>query len=163
LVARGVRGALCFVRPADKSGSCRIASAGDYLAQRGFAAGKTTLAEHLHRRLRDAVVYDPEDVGLMLWKWMAPNDDFQDLPSWRELVVATVLSLRRHHASTLIVPMSLICDAYRDEILGGLTEAGEEVLHVFWRQTPVCSASAWAPAWRLSRIRGRTSQPASGR
>jgi hypothetical protein len=96
-----------------------------------FRAGKTTLAEELHRRLPDAVVYNPEDVGLMLWKWMRPNDDFQDLPSWRELVVATALSLRRHHADTLIVPMSLIRDAYRAEILGGLVDAGEEVLHVF--------------------------------
>ena len=96
-----------------------------------FGAGKTTLAEELHRRLPEAVVYDPEDVGLMLWKWMRPNDDFQDLPSWRELVVATALSLRRHHADTLIVPMSLIRDAYRAEILGGLADAGEEVLHVF--------------------------------
>ncbi len=49
----------------------------------GFGAGKTTLAEELHRRLPDAVVYDPEDVGLMLWKWMPPNGDFQHLPSWR--------------------------------------------------------------------------------
>ena len=97
----------------------------------GFGAGKTTLAEELHRRLPDAVVYNPEDVGLMLWKWMRPNGDFQHLPSWRELVVATALSLRRHHADTLIVPMSLIRDAYRAEILGGLAEAGEEVLHVF--------------------------------
>ncbi len=97
----------------------------------GFAAGKTTLAQELHRRLPDALVYDPEDVGLMLWKWMQPNDDFQDLPSWRELVVATALSLRRHHAQTLIVPMSLVRDAYRAEILGGLADAGEEVLHVF--------------------------------
>ena len=97
----------------------------------GFGAGKTTLAEELHRRLPDAVVYDPEDVGLMLWKWIRPNDDFQHLPSWRELVVATALSLRRHHAETLIVPMSLIRDAYRAEILGGLADAGEEVLHVF--------------------------------
>lgn len=96
-----------------------------------FAAGKTTLAEELHRRLPDAVVYDPEDVGLMLWKWMRPNDDFQDLPSWRELVVATALSLRKHHADTLIVPMSLVRDAYRVEILGGLADAGEDVLHVF--------------------------------
>ena len=47
------------------------------------------------------------------------------------LVVATALSLRRHHADTLIVPMSLIRDAYRAEILGGLACAGEEVLHVF--------------------------------
>ena len=62
----------------------------------GFGAGKTTLAEELHRRLPDAVVYDPEDVGLMLWKWMRPDGDFQHLPSWRELVVATALSLRRH-------------------------------------------------------------------
>ena len=97
----------------------------------GFGAGKTTLADELHRRLPDAVVYDPEDVGLMLRKWMQPNGDFQHLPSWRELVVATALSLRRHHAETLIVPMSLIRDDYRAEILGGLADAGEEVLHVF--------------------------------
>ena len=97
----------------------------------GFGAGKTTLAQELHRRLPDAVVYDPEDVGLMLWKWIQPNGDFQHLPSWRELVIATALSLRRHHAETLIVPMSLIRDTYRAEILGGLADAGEEVLHVF--------------------------------
>jgi hypothetical protein len=97
----------------------------------GFGAGKTTLAEELHRRLPKAVVYNPEDVGLMLWKWMPPNGDFQHLPSWRELVVETALSLRRHHADTLIVPMSLIRDAYRAEILGGLAGAGEDILHVF--------------------------------
>ena len=97
----------------------------------GFGAGKTTLAQELHRRFPDAVVYDPEDVGLMLWKWIRPNGDFQHLPSWRELVVATALSLRRHHAETLIVPMSLIRDAYRAEILDGLADADEEVLHVF--------------------------------
>src|SRR5215467_9952760 len=97
----------------------------------GFGAGKTTLAQELHRRLPDAVVYDPEDVGLMLWKQIPPNGDFQHLPSWRELVVAAALALRRHHADTLIVPMSLIRDAYRAEILGGLADAGEQVLHVF--------------------------------
>jgi hypothetical protein len=97
----------------------------------GFGAGKTTLAQELHRRLPDAVVYDPEDVGLMLRKWLPPGGDFQHLPSWRELVVATALSLRRHHAETLIVPMSLIRDACRAEILGGLAGAGEEILHVF--------------------------------
>ena len=96
-----------------------------------FGAGKTTLAQELHRRLPEALVFDPEQVGSMLWKCFPPNGDFQHLPSWRELVVATALSLRRHHAETLIVPMSLIRDAYRAEILGGLADAGEEVLHVF--------------------------------
>ncbi|MUM18524.1 ATP-binding protein [Mycobacterium sp. CBMA271] len=97
----------------------------------GFGAGKTTLAQELHRRLPDAVVYDPEDVGAMLWKWLSPNDDFQHLPSWRELVVATAISLRKHHADTLIVPMSLIRQAYRDQILRGLADAGQDVLHIF--------------------------------
>jgi adenylylsulfate kinase-like enzyme len=97
----------------------------------GFGAGKTTLAEELHRRLPDAVVYNPEDVGITLWKWLPSDGDFQHMASWRELVVATALSLRRHHADTLIVPMSLIRAAYRDEILGGLADAGEQVLHVF--------------------------------
>jgi AAA domain len=97
----------------------------------GFGAGKTTLAAELHRRLPAAVVYDPEEVGLMLWKWLPRKGDFQHLPSWRDLVVATALALRRHHADTLIVPMSLIRDAYRSEILGGLAAAREEVLHVF--------------------------------
>ena len=97
----------------------------------GFGVGMTTLAEELHRRLPDAIVYDPEQVGLMLWKWMRRNGDFQHLPSWRELAIATALALRRHRADTLIVPMTLIRDAYRAEILGGLAGAGEEVLHVF--------------------------------
>ena len=60
----------------------------------GFGAGKTTLAEELHRRIPEAVVYDPEDVGLMLRKWIPSNGDFQHLPSWRELVIATALSFR---------------------------------------------------------------------
>jgi hypothetical protein len=81
----------------------------------------------------------------------------QDLPSWRELVVATALSLRRHHADTLIVPMSLIRDAYRAEILGGLADAGEEVLHVF------LEADAGALRERLNARVGITDSPGANR
>src|ERR1700751_2740467 len=97
-----------------------------------FGAGKTTLAEELSRRLSDAVLFDPEYVGYLLQRWVTvPTGDFQDLPSWRELVIATALSLRRHHAATLIAPMTLINDDYLAEILGGLRAQGEEILHVF--------------------------------
>jgi hypothetical protein len=98
----------------------------------GFGAGKTTLAGELLRRLPEAVLFDPEYVGYILREWVpVPSGDFQDLPSWREVVVATALSLRRHHAQTLVVPMSLIRNGYLEEIHGGLAAAGEEVLHVF--------------------------------
>jgi hypothetical protein len=97
-----------------------------------FGAGKTTLAEELSRRLPEAVLFDPEYVGYILRRWVpVPTGDFQDLPSWRELVIATGLSLRKHHAGTLIAPMTLINDDYLAEILGGLRAAGEDILHVF--------------------------------
>jgi hypothetical protein len=97
-----------------------------------FGAGKTTLAEELSRRLPEAVLFDPEYVGYLLRHWVpVPTGDFQDLPSWRELVIATALSLRKHHAGTLIAPMTLINDDYLAEILSGLRAGGAEILHVF--------------------------------
>jgi adenylylsulfate kinase-like enzyme len=97
-----------------------------------FGSGKTTLAEELHRRLPDAVIFDPEHVGYVLTQAVpAPTGDFQDLPSWRHLVVEHALTLRRFHAATLIVPMTLVNRLYFDEIIGALREAGEKVIHVF--------------------------------
>ena len=97
-----------------------------------FGSGKTTLTSELHRRLPDAVVFDPEDVGYVLMQAVpAPTGDYQDLPSWRHLVAEHALTLRRFHATTLIVPMTLVNRQYFDEIIGTLREAGEKVHHVF--------------------------------
>ena len=97
-----------------------------------FGSGKTTLTEELRRRLPDAVIFDPEYVGYVLTQAVpAPTGDFQDLPSWRHLVAEHALTLRRFHAATLIVPMTLVNRQYFDEIIGALREAGEDVLHVF--------------------------------
>ncbi len=97
-----------------------------------FGSGKTTLTEELHRRLPDAVIFDPEYVGYVLTQAVpAPTGDFQDLPSWRHLVVEHALTLRKFHAATLIVPMTLVNRQYFDEIIGTLRKAGEKVHHVF--------------------------------
>lgn len=97
-----------------------------------FGAGKTTLAEELHRRLPEAVLFDPEYIGYVLQQTLPDyQGDFQHLPSWRELVVATLLSLRRHEAGTLIVPMTLINADYQKEIFDGLAKEGEPKMHVF--------------------------------
>lgn len=52
-----------------------------------FGSGKTALAEELHRRIPDALPFDPEYVGYILIKWAPPADsgDFQDIPLWRKL------------------------------------------------------------------------------
>jgi hypothetical protein len=97
-----------------------------------FGSGKTTLMGELRRRLPDAVVFDPEDVGWALTQAVeAPTGDYQDLASWRHLVVEHARTLRRFHAQTLIVPMTLVVRQYHDEIIGALREDGEDVIHVF--------------------------------
>lgn len=97
-----------------------------------FGAGKTTLMEELRVRRPDALLFDPEYVGYLLMRFVpVPTGDFQDLPSWRELVVETVAVLRRNHGGLLLVPMTLVNDEYFAQIVGTLRERGEEVLHVF--------------------------------
>lgn len=97
-----------------------------------FGAGKTTLTEQLRARRRDALVFDPEYVGYLLRRFVpVPTGDFQDLPSWRELVVETVTVLRRQHGGLMLVPMTLVNDEYFAQIVGVLRERGEDVLHVF--------------------------------
>jgi hypothetical protein len=54
-------------------------------------------------------------------------------------------SLRRHHADTLIVPMSLIRDAYRAQILGGLADGARRSCTSSWRRTPGRSGSGSTP------------------
>lgn len=98
-----------------------------------FGAGKTTLAEELHRRLPEALPFDPEYVGAILVKWAppAPSGDFQDIPLWRRLVADFAIGLVADYGRTLIVPMTLVDTPYRDEIFGLITQAGQPLLHVF--------------------------------
>jgi AAA domain len=98
-----------------------------------FGAGKTTLAEELHRRLPEALAFDPEYVGLLLRKWV-PNPDsggLQDIPLWRKLVAEFAIGMSADYGRTLIIPMTLVNAAYREEIFGPINKAGEHVLHVF--------------------------------
>ena len=98
-----------------------------------FGAGKTTLAEELHRRLPDAMPYDPEYVGYLLTMWVPKPEtgDFQDIPLWRRLVAEFATSMAAEYGRTLIIPMTLVNADYRDEIFGLIAKAGEDILHVF--------------------------------
>lgn len=98
-----------------------------------FAAGKTTLAEELHRRLPEALPFDPEYVGYILIKWAPPasTGDFQDIPLWRKLVAEFAAGLAQDYGQTVIVPMTLVNQAYREEIFELIEKSGSSILHVF--------------------------------
>ena len=134
-----------------------------------FGAGKTTVARALAAELPDALVVDPEDIGRMLRKVVPPaarTSDFQDIPSWRRLTVATIESLLRDHEVPLIVPMAVVDPVYFDETVGRLRRSGVTVQHfalvarpktirrrLLWRFSP-----PWATWWALRRVERCTSE-----
>nr|WP_202487003.1 NUDIX hydrolase [Streptomyces sp. SID8354] len=100
-----------------------------------FGAGKTTAAHELLDLLPGSTLYDPELLGsglrLMLpAKRFEAVDDYQDLPSWRRMVVDTAAALLTEVPGPLVTPMTLLRQEYRDEIFGSLAARRIPVRHV---------------------------------
>ncbi|QNE73828.1 AAA family ATPase [Streptomyces finlayi] len=97
-----------------------------------FGSGKTTLVAELHRRLPDALVYDPELTGFLLRSIPGvPAGDFQDLALWRRQVADLALGLAGEYGKPVLVPMTLVEPRYADEIFGAFDAAGAAVRHFF--------------------------------
>ncbi|MEU9375131.1 NUDIX domain-containing protein [Streptomyces sp. NPDC048255] len=100
-----------------------------------FSAGKTSTARELIGLIPDSTLFDPELIGdalrvLLPRKRLAEVGDYQDLPSWRRLVVDTAAALLAEVGGVLVVPMTLLRQEYRDEIFGGLAARRIAVRHV---------------------------------
>ncbi|GAA0267548.1 NUDIX hydrolase [Streptomyces polychromogenes] len=100
-----------------------------------FGAGKTGTARELVALLPDSTLYDPELIGdalrrLLPGKRLAEVDDYQDLPSWRRLVVDAAAAVLAEVGGVLVVPMTLLRQEYRDEVFGALAARRIPVRHV---------------------------------
>ncbi|MEU6403398.1 NUDIX domain-containing protein [Streptomyces sp. NPDC046985] len=101
-----------------------------------FGAGKTTTARELIDLIPNSTLFDPEVIGgalthhLLPAKHLAEVGDFQDLPIWRRLVTDTAAALLAELGGTLVVPMTLLRQDYRDEIFGGLAARRVGVRHI---------------------------------
>ncbi|MEU3341910.1 NUDIX hydrolase [Streptomyces sp. NPDC002144] len=100
-----------------------------------FGAGKTTTARELIELIPNSTLFDPEVIGgglthLLPAKHLAEVGDYQDLPIWRRMVIDTAAALLAELGGTLVVPMTLLRQEYRDEIFGGLAARRIGVRHV---------------------------------
>ena len=100
-----------------------------------FGVGKTSAARELVDLIPASTLYDPELIGhglrrLLPEKRYGEVSDFQDLPSWRRLVVDTAAALLMEVDGPLVAPMTLLRQEHRDEIFGGLAARGIPVRHV---------------------------------
>ena len=100
-----------------------------------FGSGKASAARELLDLLPGSVLFDPALVGaglrsLLPDKRLDEVDDYQDLPSWRRLVVDTAAALLTEVEGPLLVPAALLRQDHRDEIFGGLAARRISVRHV---------------------------------
>lgn len=96
-----------------------------------FGAGKTTVAAALRPALPGAVAFNPEVIGWVLRRAVrVPSGDYQDLRSWRRLVVGTAAALDGLAPGPVVVAMSLLRERSTSEIIGALRARGREVRHV---------------------------------
>ena len=79
-----------------------------------FGVGKTSVARVLVKMLPNAMLFDPEEVGLMVRRvthkirsGVENSDDFQDIGLWRSLTVLIAAGLVERYGRSLVVPMML--------------------------------------------------------
>ncbi|MGV9608603.1 AAA family ATPase [Streptomyces sp. NPDC003631] len=97
-----------------------------------FGSGKSTLVEELRPRWPEALVFDPEMIGFVLREVVeVPTGDFQDLRQWRRQVASMATGLVEEYQRPVLVPMTLVNAAYREEIFNSLKAAGISVHHFF--------------------------------
>ncbi len=123
-----------------------------------FGAGKTTTAAEL-AGLLGARTFDTEFVGYLLRTAFPEHEgDFQHLPLWRPLVVENT-ALVHEHAGTLVIPQTILVEAYAREIFDGLAAHGVPVAHFVLhaeaaelRRRIEASADTLARQWRLDHV-----------
>jgi broad-specificity NMP kinase len=98
-----------------------------------FGVGKTSTSSQLVSHIPNAMVYDPEEIGLML-RNIIPDamkledektGDFQDFRLWRVLVVQVAQQIVNKYKCSLVVPMTLKNKVYFDYIYEGLQSIDE--------------------------------------
>lgn len=108
-----------------------------------FGAGKSTLAAGLHTALSQSVLADPEDIGALLRQSMAGHyqqlRDYQDYPAWRRLTVHLITELHQLAGGPVIVPMTILSQAYARDMFTPLSRLGTAFHHLVFHADPARS------------------------
>jgi shikimate kinase len=97
-----------------------------------FGAGKTTTGTELARRLANARLFDPEEVGYLLMRTLEDHEfrDFQDLAPWRELVPVVTEKIALFTGQHLIAVQTVLREEYWQELTAGFERTELDVFHV---------------------------------
>lgn len=86
-----------------------------------FGVGKTTIAKKLNKKVKESIIYDPEEIGIFLTKILPKKEDFQDYELWRKFNYEILKYLNSKYQN-IIVPMTITNVQYYNEIVGKLRQ-----------------------------------------
>lgn len=101
--------------------------------------GKTLVAYELQRRLSNALLYNPDNIGALLKKQLPAElhlHTLQDFPEWRQWNYQLLRKISRQTTKTVLVPMRLANPKYFDEVVGKLEADGIDVRHYTLTASP---------------------------
>ena len=101
--------------------------------------GKTTTSALVQQLIPNSRVFDAEKVGETLMDvrpGLPETDNFQHWPPWRPLVVETARHILSFTGGTLVMPMTVLVEAYWREISDGLALHSIPVRHFVLHADP---------------------------
>ena len=101
--------------------------------------GKTTTSALIQQLIPNSRVFDAEKVGETLMDvrpGLPETDNFQHWPPWRPLVVETARHILSFTRGTLVMPMTVLVEAYWREISDGLALHSIPVRHFVLHADP---------------------------
>jgi hypothetical protein len=98
-----------------------------------FGSGKTSLAQELYKLLPDSMIYDPEQIGIIIHKSIPEcrNVDFQNFGMWRKLVIEFAAGFQKEFEKSLIIPMTLVVPEFIEEIFSKLAGIDSSFFHFY--------------------------------
>lgn len=98
-----------------------------------FGVWKTTTSEILHKKLENSYIFDPEELGFFIRKFIPNSKDwyslknFQDHELWSKWTIDSILYLSKIHEN-IIVPMNLMDEKNWDYVIWSLKKQ-QKVFH----------------------------------
>lgn len=101
-----------------------------------FGVGKTSVANYLAENIKNSMIYDPEEVGVLLRNIIPigvmhdeeKTGDFQDLILWKNMVVTIAKEIKEQYNRDLIIPMTIRKVEYFKYIFNGMKNI-DDVFH----------------------------------
>lgn len=102
-----------------------------------FGVGKTSVANCILKNIKNSMIYDPEEVGLLL-RNIIPSEimqdeektgDFQDFILWKKTVVMMAKEIKQQYNRHLIIPMTIRKADYFKYIFSGLKKIDSDIYH----------------------------------